>query len=302
MKLKNLFGLLFCGSLLFFGYCLWVFGALTKVDQQFEINTRFKDNDLQNWLAPQRKQHLISRWSENRSSETEQKYIKPSVLQECILSEKPCVDMLASIAPARFFWKTASDIYLEKDQVQKELFKALKSGKIKDRFGRSIRCKTQLIASLQDEQVLLKNALTPLPAHYSYFGGLYNIWSYWPVTFFTFLHYSQFIAALPQWVKSPLNTLASWFMAKKYPEIKHETKKIIKKKTSWFFHWVVESRVEKTFDEIKNKAEKHSYIQDYSAYYQRLQYDFDLEAKNIYNELVRLIERNRALQEVTLLS
>jgi len=300
MKLKNLFGLLFCGTLLFFGYCLWVFGALTKIDQQFEINTRFKDNDLHNWLAPQRKQNLISRFSENRSSETEPSSIKPSALQECILSDKPCVDMLATIAPARFFWKTASDIYFEKEQFQKELFKAMKSGKIKDRFGKTIRCKMQLVASLQEEQVLLRNALSTLSWHYTYFGGLYNMWNYSPVTFFTFLHYSRFIAGLPEWMKSPLNSLASWYMAAKYPEMKHETKKIIKKKTSWFFHWVVESRVEKTFDEIKNKAEKHSYIHDYSPYYHKLQYDFDLEAKNIYDDLVRLIERNKALQEVLL--
>lgn len=300
MKLKNLFGLLFCGSLLFFGYCLWVFGALTKIDQQFEINTRFKDNDLHNWLAPQRKQNLISRFSENRSSETEPSSIKPSALQECILSDKPCVDMLGTIAPARFFWKTATDIYLEKEQVQKEIFKSLKTGKIKDRFGKTIRCKMQLIASLQEEQALLRNALSTLPWYYQYFGGLYNIWNYSPVTFFTFLHYSRFIAGLPDWMKSPLNSLASWYMTAKYPEIKHETKKIIKKKTSWFFHWIVESRVEKTFDEIKNKAEKHSYIHDYSPYYHKLQYDFDLEAKNIYNDLVRLIERNKALQEILL--
>ncbi len=300
MKLKSFFGILFCGSLLFFGYCLWVFGALTTIDQQFEINTRFKDNDLHNWLAPQRKQNLLSRFSENRASETEPHYIKPSVLQECILSDKPCVDMLASIAPQRIFWKTAADIYLEKEQIQKELFKALKSGKIKDRFGKKIQCKTLAVTALQEEQILLTAALTKLPYHYKYFGGLYNVWNYSPVTFFTFLHYSRFISGLPEWIKSPLNSLASWYMTSKYPEIKHETKKIIKKKTFWFFHWVVESRVEKTFDKIQSKAEKHSYIHDYSPYYHKLQYDFDLEAKNIYSELVRLIERNKALQEILL--
>ncbi|MBY0109791.1 MAG: hypothetical protein K2X90_01635 [Candidatus Babeliaceae bacterium] len=298
MKLKHFFGLLFFGSLLFFGYCLWVFGALAQVDQLFEINTRFKDNDLQNWLAPQRKENLISRFGENRSSQTEPRAIKTSVLNECILAEKPCVDMLAAIAPARFFWKTAPDIYLEKEQVQKELFKALKAGKIKDRFDKPIKCKTQLMASLQEEQALLKNSLDSLPAHYAYFGGLYNLWNYSPVSFFTFLHYSRFISELPGWLKNHLNSLASWYMAKKYPEMKQETKKIIKKKTSWFFHWVVESRVEKAFEEIKNKAEKHSYIHDYSPYYHKLQNDFDLEAKNVYNELLRLLERNKALQEI----
>jgi hypothetical protein len=300
MKFKHFFGLFFCGTLLFFGYCLWVFGALTKIDRQFEINTRFKDNDLHSWLAPQRNRDLISRWGENRSAQAEPRHIKPAVLNECILADRPCVDMLATIAPARFFWKTADDIYLEKDQVQKELFKALKGGKIKDRFGKSVRCRMQLLGLLQEEQNVLQNALSTLPSYYAYFGGLYNTWNYSPVTFFTFLHYSHFIARLPDWIKKPLNNLAAWYMDKKYPHLKEETKKLIKKKTTRLFHWLVESRVDKTFDEIQNKAEKHSYIHDYSPYYHKLQYDFDLEAKNIYNELVRLIERNQALQEILL--
>ncbi len=300
MESKQLLGLFFCGSLLFFAYCLWVFGALVKVDQQFEINTRFKQNDLHEWLAPQRKENLLSRWSENRSAQTEQHYIKPSVLHECILSDKPCVDMLAAIAPARFFWKTASDVYLEKDQIQKELLRAIKSGKIKDAAGKTIKCKMQVAGILQEEEILLKNALESLPHHYVYFGGLYNVWNYSPVMLFGLLHYSSFIAGLPDWVKKPLNSLAAWYMDKKYPEMKEETKKLIKNKTTRLFHWLVESRVEKAFDKIQSKAEKHSYIHDYSPYYHKLQYDFDLEAKNIYNELIRLIERNKALQEILL--
>ena len=122
----------------------------------------------------------------------------------------------------------------EKEQIQKELFKALKSGKIKDRFGKKIQCKTLAVTALQEEQILLTAALTKLPYHYKYFGGLYNVWNYSPVTFFTFLHYSRFISGLPEWIKSPLNSLASWYMTSKYPEIKHETKKIIKKKNPKF--------------------------------------------------------------------
>jgi hypothetical protein len=300
MKLKHLFGLFFCGSLIFFAYCLWVFSALAKVDNEFEINTRFRENDLYNWLAPQRSKNLISRCGENRSSEVEQRYIKPSVLNECILSEKPCVDMLATVAPARFFWKTASDIYLEKEQILKDILKALKAGKIKNRFGKTMRCMMQLVAALQEEEHILDAAHASLPWQYSYFAGLYNVWNYSPVMLFTFLHYSHGIAELPEWIKSPLNRFASWYMATKYPQLKAETKKLIKKKTSWLFHWVVESRVEKTFDQIKDKAERHSYIQDYSPYYHKLQYDFDLEAKNICTELVRLIDRNKALQEILL--
>lgn len=298
MKLKHFFGIFFCGSLIFFGYCLWVFGALAPLDQQFEINTRFKDNDLHNWLAPQRKMLLLSRFGENRASETEPRSIKPSVLNECILADKPCVDMLAAIAPARIFWKTASDIYLDKEHVRQELLKALKMGKMKDRFGNKVQCKSMLIHALHEEGTLLQAARATLPWHYQYFGGLYTLWNYSPVMLFTFLHYSQFIAGLPDWIKQYLNHLASWYMARKYPHIKEETKKLVKNKTMRLFHWFVESRVEKTFEEIKTRAEKHSYIHDYSPYYHKLQYDFDLEAKNIYIELERLINRNKALQEI----
>ena len=298
MDFKQFFGISFCALLIFFGYCLWVFGALKPIDELFEINTRFRNNDLQEWLAPQRAHPSLSRFGENRSSGVEPRYIKPAVLHECLLADEPCVDMLGDIAPAKVFWKTATDIYLDKATVQAELVRALKGGKFKDASGRVIKSKELLLAELKEELSVLQAALDTLSPHYRSFGLLYTIWNYTPVTFFTFLHYSRIIAQMPSWIKEPLNRLAAWYMEHKYPQIKEDAKKLIKEKTTRFFHWIVDKRVDKTFRKIQTKAAKHLYIHDYSPYYHKLQYDFDLEAKNVYDELVRLIDRNKALKHL----
>ncbi len=302
MKLKHFFGFLFCAILLFLGYSLWVFSALQKIDYTLEINTRFKRADLDDWFAPQRSSNLISRWQENRTWQTPQQDIRPSVINECILSENPCVSMLEKIAPARIFWKTGSDLLIERNQVLNELTKALKSGKLKDRLGNKIASAEQLITALQEEHIMLEKSFQNLSWHYSYFGGLYNVWNYTPMALFTVLHYSHLISTLPQWIKDPLNKAISSYVTSHYQQIKEETKQVVKKKTYRIFHWLVEHRVNRTFEKMKKKGEKHSYIHDYSPYYRKLSYDFDLEVKNIYEELRRLIQRNEALQEIILSS
>ncbi len=298
MKIKHLFGLIFCGTLLFFGYNLYVFGALAKIDEQFEINTRFKENDLNNWLAPQRTQYPLTRWRENRTTGIAHANLKSSALHQCILSDKPCVQMLEDIAPERIFWKTGTDILTEQQQIRTELIKLLQGKKIKDINNRPITSAEHYRALLEQEEYQIKQALDALPWHYRICIPFYNLWNYSPMVLFTFLHYSHLIAALPMWVKDKLNTLLAWYMEGKYQELKEETKKAYKKKTFWFFHSVVESRVEKAFKKLQNKATQHTYIHDYSPYYRKLRYDFDLEVKNIYQELERLYERNQALQEI----
>ncbi|GEM_PF-3834895 len=298
IRFKHLFGLLFCGTLVFFGYNLYVFGPLSKVDAEFEINTHFKNNDLNDWLSPQRANQLVSRWRENRTTNVPQSAVKPAVLNQCILTEKPCVEMLEEIAPARAFWKTEADIFSEKNSVKSELAKALASKKLKNRFGKTITTKEQLMSALKEEQTFIEQGMQQIPWYYRPACRFYNFWNYTPIVFFTFLHYSHLIAALPEWIKDKLNALASWYMESKYKQIKEDTKKIVKQKTWRIFHRIVESRVEKTFNALQSKAEKQSYIHDYSPYYRKLRYDFDLEIKNIYNELERLLERNLALQEI----
>lgn len=298
MKFKYLFGLLFCSALLFFAYNLYVFSILSKLDAAFEINTQFKNTDLHEWLAPQRERLPVTRWHENRTTGVAQKKLRPGVLNECILADVPCVGMLEEIAPARVFWKTGSDLLTERRQVQEELSEALSSKKLKNGSGKSIKTKEELLAELQQEEVLITNGLQEIPWYYRICCGFYNFWNYTPMVFFTFLHHSHTIAALPEWIKNKLNQLASWYMESQYEQIKEDTKKLVKKKTFRLFHWLVESRVEKAFNKLQSKAEKYSYIHDYSPYYRKLRYDFDLEVKNIYTELQRLRERNLALQEI----
>ncbi len=300
VRLKHIIAFVFVTSLLFFGYNLFVFVTLSRIDTQFQINTRFTGSDLNDWLAPQRETLLFTRSRQNRTSDNPQSALKPTVLNACLLSENPCVEMLQNIAPARIFWKTATDILIEKHAIEQELFKVLKSGKLKDYAGKKITLPEQFIKLLQLELNQLEQALEEIPWYYRFSCRWYNLWNYTPLTLFTFLHYSHLIAALPDWIKQPCNNLISWYMKKHYDQMKEDTKKIIKKKTFRLFHWIVESRVEKTFKKIQKKAEKHSYIHDYSPYYRKLRYDFDLEIKNIYEELVRLQERNKALQEILL--
>lgn len=298
MKFKHFFGLLFAGMLLFIGYNLWVFGALAPIDRKFEINTHFLSKDLHDWLAPQRNFQLLSRWRENRTTDTPHSAVRPSVLNDCILSESPCVDMLEEIAPSRPFWKTGADIIIEKQHVQCALNKAIKSGKLKTVSGMAIKTREQYIEALKQEQALLQETLNSIPWYYRYSCGLYNLWNYTPAALFTILHYSHIVTSLPDWMKHQLNRVIAWFMEHQYGKLKEETTTQVKKKTFRIFHWLVESKVNKAFNKIQSKAEKHTYIHDYSPYYHKLQYEFDLDVKNIYNELLRLIERNQALQEL----
>lgn len=299
MKIRRIFAFLLLISLLLAGYMYYAFSKIQPIDRQFEINTRFLTNDLHDWFAPQRTTLLISRWKENRTAGLTHADVKPSVLNECILAETPCVDMLEDIAPARPFYKSAIDVLAHKQEIRVDLQRLFKKCKLKDQSGNVIRNKEQWQEALQEELKLLQDAQHQI-RWYRYFSGSYNLWHYPAMALFTFLHHSRSLATAPDWVKKSINSIITYFMPKVYSQIKQETKESVKKKTSWFFHWVVEHKVNKTFKKIEEKAQIHSYIHDYSPYYHKLQNDFDLEVKNIDHELTRLIDRNIALQEITL--
>ena len=297
MKLSTFF-ILFLGSLLIFTvYELSVFQSIRQADQRFEINTRFNEGDVMQWLAPTRKAFFMSRWHENITATPVPAGVNPFVIKDCILAEKPCADMLDALAQPIPVWKTGAEILQQKSEVCKELHKQLRQGKIVNKQRRTIKTVTLLSQELEEELALLRTTHDQTK-QYRFSCSLYNLVNYTPFYFFSALHYSKFISKLPEWIKNILNYFVSSYVQSRYEGIKTETTKLAHKQSPWYYRWHIADHIEKTFEAIKARAEQHTYIHDYSPYYQKLRRDFDLEVKNVYDELERLIERNLALQEI----
>lgn len=296
--LWTIIGLIFFGmfitSLAVIHYQLTAAWRLRWIDEQLQINTRFKTDDISQWLQPSRTVLQATRWGETPAVTTQAVAPDMASLYTCCVEPHVTVEEFKKRCVIQKSWPTAHDIRIDRENFSQEMKKALKTSKIVPPQGKPVRTASGLIELLEQEFQQLQG-VADIARHYRAWGTLYTYTEYPQQWLFKLLRLSYYTRHMPHWVIGGLNHAVSWWVNLQLPAWIHKAKVQTKQNTWWIFHGHVDRKITRMTTQLQEKIDRFGYIHDYWPYYQCLMGAFDLEVKDVSHEVSRLIARNREL-------
>jgi hypothetical protein len=292
-------GILFIGMLvssaIVIHYQLTAAWRLRWIDEQLEINTRFKTDEISSWLLPVRTTLPVTRWAETPiTSPALTGSVDLTQLYTCCILPHSTAQDFQMQCPTHRSWYTHIAIKHDRQQVLADLKKAIKSGKFSNEWGKPVKTASGCIELIEHEHELLLNMLQEAQP-YSRWTTLYQYTEYPQQWLFAILRCSYYARYIPIWAQKWINSTIDWWMNLQLPLWIHKAKTQTKQQTWRIFHGHVDRKIEKMAQQLREKIQQHGYVHDYWPYYACLVDSFDLQVKDIIVDIKRLIARNREL-------